>query len=105
MTMVRVKAIEPCDSHKPGDVFEVPERQARELVDMRLVKMMAPPSNKMAPAAKNKAVPSPAAGRVRTSSASPVAPRSQQTTPQPSEDGALQIPRLGGSSRSTTRIG
>jgi len=101
--MVRVKAIEPCDSHKPGDVFEVPERQARELADMRLVKMLAPPANKMAEPAKNKSVPSPAAGRVRTSSASPVARRSPQTTPKPSDDGGLEIPRLGGSSRSTTR--
>jgi uncharacterized membrane protein len=103
MTKVFVRAIEPCDGHKPGDRFEVPERQARELVQLGLVKMMAPLQNKMAPAPANKANPSPAAGRVRRSSASPAARVSPPKTAQPSDAGALEIPTLGGSSRSTTR--
>lgn len=96
MTMVRVKAIEPCDMHKPGAVFEVTERVARELVEKRLVKMLAPVQNKMAQPAKNKANPSPAAGRVQPSSASPVAHRSRRTTAKPSDAGELPIPKFGG---------
>lgn len=99
MTMVKIKAIEPCDGHKPGDVFEVTERVAAQLVQRRLCKMAGSPQNKMAPQTANKANPSRAAGGAQRSSASRAAQASRSTIAKPSDAGALAIPRLGGSSR------
>lgn len=87
--LVRVTAIEPHDGHAPGHDYEVPERQANELARRRLVKMAPTVLNKMAQPAENKRNPTPAAGRVRLSSASPAAPASPVTTLQPSEDGVV----------------
>lgn len=91
MTTVRVKAIEPCNEHKPGTVFEVSEREAAELHRMGLVKMAPAPVNKMKPDPKNKR----AVGKVQASSALPVAPVSQPTTAAASTRGTLRLPNRG----------
>ncbi len=100
MTTVKVTAIEPFNNHRPGDVVEVTEREAKQLVDKRLAKMAVEPSNKMAPDAErgNKANPSPAAGEASRSSASPAVPASAKTTAKKSAGGAA-AKKAAGSSR------
>lgn len=88
MSLVKLMAIEPVNSHRPGDTFEAPEREANQLIQKGLAKMDAPVRNKMAQAPANKANPSPAAGRVQRSSASPVARASAKTTATRSNRGA-----------------
>ena len=99
MSTVKVKAIEPCDGKNPGDVFEVGEHQANQLVALGLVKMDGPPQNKMMTPASNKGNVR-AAGKVQPSSVSPVAPVLPKTTAKPSGNGR-RGPR-GKSSPSTT---
>lgn len=81
-------AIEPHDGHTPGDRYEAPDRQAKQLIEKGLAKAAPAPRNKMAPSGANKANPSPAAGRARTSSASPAARRSPAKTSNASGSGA-----------------
>lgn len=84
---VIVTAIQPFNSHKPGDVFELSEREAAQAEAKGLVKMQVPVSNKMKVEPENKANPSPAGGEGVRSSASPAARVSQQTTARPSGTG------------------
>lgn len=79
MSLVRVTAIEPVNRYKPGDVFECPESEAREMEAMGLVKLALVPRNKMMPEPRNKANPTPAAGEDAPSFASPAAPRSPRS--------------------------
>lgn len=92
MSTVQVIAVEPFDGHQPGAKVDVTERQAEQLIAKGLAKMSGPHSNKMKPAAENKACPSKAAGQGRTSSASPAARRSRSTTATASDDGSKQEP-------------
>lgn len=87
MSKVTVIAIEPCNNHKPGDEFDVSEREAGQLIARGLVKMKAPHSNKMAQPLSNKANPTKAAGGAQQSSASPAAQASPLTTASLSESG------------------
>lgn len=84
---ITVTAIEPFNSHKPGDVFELTEREANHAVSKGLVKMQVPHSNKMKLEPENKANPSPADGAAPLSSASPAARVSLQTIARPSATG------------------
>jgi hypothetical protein len=94
MSNVKVVAIEPVNGQTPGSRFEVSEREARQLIDKKLVKMDAPVSNKMKPQAENKANPSPAAGKAQTSSALPAARASAKKTVTKSVAGA-KVPKTG----------
>lgn len=87
MSKVDVIALDACNQHRPGDKFEVTEREAEQLIKKGLVKMAGPHSNKMAPEAENKANPSKAAGKARQSSASPAAPASPRRTARQSAAG------------------
>ena len=82
MSLVRLIAVEPCNGHNPGEDFYATEREAKQLLQRRLVRMAVGSSNKMLPPPANKANPSPAAGEAPPSSASPAAPASVQTTAQ-----------------------
>lgn len=91
MTTITVTAIEPFNSHPPGDTFELTEREARQAIDKGLVKMLGPQSNKMLAEAANKGrseVPLKAAGEGTTSSASRAAPASRKRIVKPSGAGA-----------------
>jgi hypothetical protein len=87
--LVRVTAVQPHDGHQPGADYEVPERQANDLLKRRLVKMAPAVLNKMAQPAANKRNPISAAGKVPQSSASPAAPVLPQTIAKPSDVGGL----------------
>jgi len=84
---ITVTAIEPFNSHKPGEVFELTEREATHAELKGLVKKLAPFSNKMKAEPENKANPSPADGGEVRSFASPAAQVSPQTTVKPSGTG------------------
>lgn len=106
MSRVTVTAIEPCDSYRPGDQWEVSESRAAELEAKGLVKVARPVSNKMRQPLANKRNPSKVAGETQPSSASQAAQASPQTTANESENGVprgtLSL-RRGASSPSTTR--
>jgi hypothetical protein len=85
---MKLITIEPFDGHGPNEKIEVPDAQARKLIDKGLAKAAPAPSNKMALEGENKADPSEAAGKATTSSASRAAPRSARKTATPSADGA-----------------
>ena len=87
MSKIEMVAVEPVNNFKPGERFEVSEREGAQLESKGLAKMVAPPQNKMAPAPENKANPSPAAGEGKSSSASPAAPASPGTTAKQSGRG------------------
>lgn len=87
MSTVTVTAISPFNSFKPGDVFELTEREADQAERKGLVKMQGPVSNKMKIQSENKANPSPADGAVAPSSVSPAARVSPRTTARVSGDG------------------
>lgn len=87
MSLVRVTAIEPCNSYRPGESFQCSEREAKELEALGLVKLALAPRNKMMPEPVNKANPSLAAGVVAMLSASPAAPASRKTTARLSKNG------------------
>jgi hypothetical protein len=87
MSKVTVIAVEPCNTHRPGDEFDVSEREAEQLMAKGLVKMKAPHSNKMAAPLDNKANPTQAAGGARRSSASRAAQASLLTTASVSATG------------------
>lgn len=99
MSMVKMVAIEPCDSYHPGDEFEVPERQANQYETKGLAKRAAGHANKMATPVENKASPSPAAGRAAQPSASPAAPASPRKIATASTRGATTPRKRVGSSR------
>jgi hypothetical protein len=91
--MVRVVAIEPHNTHGPGDDYLATEREARQLIAKRLVRMaIEAPRNKMLPPPLNKRNPSPDDGQGQPSSPSRRAPVSPPTTAPPSESG-VQAPR------------
>lgn len=83
MSTVRLLAIEPVNSFRPGERFDVSEREARQLIEKGLAKMDGPVKNKMMPPAGNKQ----AAGEAQQSSASQAAPASRKTTATKSENG------------------
>lgn len=85
---MQIRAIEPFDGHQPGEIIEISELRATQLIAKGLAKMHQPAQNKMAPMGENKANPTAAAGKVRRSSASPVAQASPSKTAKPSDDGA-----------------
>jgi hypothetical protein len=87
MTTVTVTAIEPFNSHKPGEVFELTEREAKAAEAKGLVKMRVPVSNKMKVESENKQNPFMAGGEGAPLSASPAARVSRQTTAKPSGTG------------------
>ncbi len=87
MTTVTVMAIEPFNSHKPGEVFELSEREAKAAEAKGLVKMQGPVSNKMKVQSENKGNPLQAGGETAPLSASPAARVSRQTTAKPSGTG------------------
>jgi len=99
MSMVKMVAVEPCDSCQPGEQFEVPERQAAQYEAKGLAKRAAGHANKMATPVENKASPSPAAGKDVTPSASPAAPVSPRKTAAPSKRGATPARKRAASSR------
>ena len=100
MSLVRVMAIEPCNNHRPGDMFECSEREAQELEGLGLVKMNLAPRNKMRQEAENKDnPPAPAAGAVVPWSASPAAQASQPSNVPASKRGARKTPARGRRSR------
>jgi hypothetical protein len=88
MSDVTVIAVEPFNGYARGAEVTVSDREAKQLIDKKLAKMKGPASNKMKVAPENKANPSPAAGRARTSSASPVARASAKKTATKSAAGA-----------------
>lgn len=83
MSTVRLLAIEPINSFRPGERFDASEREARHLIEKGLAKMDGPVKNKMMPPAGNKQ----AAGEAQQSSASPAAPASRKTTANKSDAG------------------
>lgn len=99
MSMVKMVAIEPCDSHHPGEEFEVPERQASQYETKGLAKRAAGHANKMATPVENKASPSPAAGGAAQPSASPAAPASPRKTVTASTRGGTAPRKRAGLSR------
>lgn len=92
MARVKVVAIEPVNAHRVGDEFEVSEREARQLEEKGLVKMLGDVQNKMAPAPVNKANPSKAAGEATKSSVSPAARVSVSKTARKSVGGVKKPP-------------
>lgn len=76
MSTVRLLALQPVNSIRPGERFDASEREARQLIEKGLAKMDAPVKNKMMPPAGNKQ----AAGEAQQSSASQAAPASRKTT-------------------------
>jgi hypothetical protein len=94
MTSVRVIAIEPINGRAPGDDFETSEREAKKLVERRLVRLAidGAPNNKMRVPLKNKGTsgdPSGDDGQGQPSSQSPVAPVSDPKTSSSSESGGM----------------
>lgn len=95
MSKVEVVAIEPFNSKRPGEKFELTEREAQQAIDKGLVKMLGPHCNKMRAEPANKGgaqVPPKAAGGATQSSASRAAPASRKTTAKPSGAGASKEP-------------
>lgn len=93
MSMVRVVAIEPHNNHHPGDDYLATERESRQLIAKRLVRMaIEAPRNKMMPPPANKRNPSRDDGRGPPSSPSPAAPVSPPKTVPPSGRG-VRAPR------------
>ncbi|WP_440221843.1 hypothetical protein ACQQ2N_12165 [Dokdonella sp. MW10] len=92
MTHVTMIAIEPCNSHRPGDSFSVPEREAEQLVRKGLAKINGPHENKMAPPGDNKANPTGTAGAATSSSASRAGRASPRKTAGASRAGAKKEP-------------
>lgn len=88
MSKVEMIAVEPCNGNHPGDRFTVSEREAAQLEDKGLAKMIGPQKNKMATSAENKAAPTKAAGKGARSSASPAARASAKKTAPRSGIGA-----------------
>lgn len=86
--MVKVIATEPVNAFRIGDEFEVSEREAKQLVDKGMVKMLGDVQNKMQAAPANKAVPSKAAGGETQSSSSRAARASVSKTAKKSAAGA-----------------
>lgn len=86
---MKVIAIEPVNGKQIGEELEVSEREAQQMVDKGLVKMLGDVQNKMkaAPANKAAANPSKAAGEATTSSASRAARASVSKTAKKSGAG------------------
>lgn len=85
---MKVLTLEPVNRTPPGVVIEVTEREGEQLIRKGLAKAAPVPQNKMAAEGANKADPSEAAGKTRTSSSSPAARRSAPRTAKPSDAGA-----------------
>lgn len=86
--MVTMVAIEPCNNAKPGESFEVGEREADALEAKRLAKKAGPVENKMAPASENKQNPTGDGGKAAPSSASQAGRASKTPTARKSGRGA-----------------
>lgn len=99
--MVRVIAVEPFNEKRPGDEFELSDREFAQAKEKRLVKLAAPAKNKMAPRLDNKANPTQAVGEEVPSSASPAGQASPQTIATPSATGRRRgrPPKNAGSSQ------
>lgn len=82
--MVTMVAIEPCNNAKPGEEFEVGDREADALELKRLAKKKAPSENKMAAPGENKQNPTGDGGRAAPSSAS----RAGRASPKPTARGS-----------------
>jgi len=95
MSKVKVTAIDSVNGFNPGEQFEVSEREARQMEEKGLVKMLGAVQNKMAPAPANKANPSKAAGEAPKSPASRAAQASKKTTAKKSVAGKPKTPAAG----------
>lgn len=89
---MRITALDNYDNVQEGTTYECPDHQAERLIKKGLAKLGPVPLNKMAEPSLNKQNPSPAAGEVRPSSASPAAPASLLATAQPYPGGGLVTP-------------
>ncbi|UHQ21897.1 hypothetical protein LVB77_14605 [Lysobacter sp. 5GHs7-4] len=87
MSKVRVTAIEPFNSYKPGESFELPEREAEQALAKGLVRVGGVATSKAAKVSAEGVNPSLAAGGGRRSSASPAARASARKTAGQSANG------------------
>lgn len=92
MTMVRVVVIEPHNGRTPGDDYLATERESKQLIARRLVRLaIDAPKNKMLPPPPNKRNPSRDDGPGQPSSPSRPAPPSPPKTAPPSGRGVQAL--------------